>query len=188
MTKAMFTVEERKQLLNLARNTLHAYLSSRDLPSIPADLPDSFNIHAGAFVSIHIQGNLRGCIGYFIGEDILPKTIQDLAISSGTRDPRFPEMTLQELEQAEFEISVLSPLKEISDPSIIEVGTHGIYITRGFYRGVLLPQVATEYGWDRETFLAHTCIKAGLPTNAWKQPGTKIEVFTAEVFSEHETE
>jgi len=105
-------------------------------------------------------------------------------LSASLNDPRFPPLTEEELRDIDIEISVLSPLKEIQDVSEIEVGRHGIYITRGYQSGVLLPQVATEYGWDRETFLQHTCQKAGLPPDAWKQEGTKIEIFDAQVFGE----
>jgi len=106
-----------------------------------------------------------------------------MAIASGWEDPRFPPLDASELDEIEIEISVLSPLRP-ARPEEIEVGKHGVYITKGFYRGVLLPQVAVEYGWDRETFLAQTCLKAGLHPDAWKEPDTKIEIFSAEVFSE----
>ena len=138
----------------------------------------------GAFVSLHKQGGLRGCIGTFIGLRPLVNTVQEMAISASLNDPRFPPVSEDELKEIDIEISVLSPLREIKDLSEIEVGRHGIYITRGYLSGVLLPQVATEYAWDRDTFLQHTCQKAGLPPDAWKQEGTKIEIFSAQVFGE----
>jgi uncharacterized protein (TIGR00296 family) len=107
-----------------------------------------------------------------------------MAIEAAVGDPRFPPVTSDELKDIKIDISALSPLEAIKDVNKIEVGKHGIIIRRGFYSGLLLPQVATEYGWDRETFLAHTCQKAGLPPNAWKDKTTEIQIFSAEVFSE----
>ena len=137
-------------------------------------------------MTLRQDGRLRGCIGSFVGTGPLIDTVREMAISASTRDPRFPPLTTAELEEVDLEISVLSPLRQIDDPSEIEVGRHGIFITRGFHSGVLLPQVATEYGWDRETFLEHTCAKAGLPADAWRDPETQIEVFEAQVFGEKE--
>jgi hypothetical protein len=107
-----------------------------------------------------------------------------MAISAAQRDPRFPPVAPYELDELELEISVLSPLRETEDPLEIEVGKHGIFLVSPQGRGVLLPQVATEYGWAREEFLDQTCLKAGLPKGAWKDPQTKIYIFTAQVFGE----
>ena len=126
---------------------------------------------------------LRGCIGHIIGILPLKETIQKMSVASSTQDPRFPPVELSELNNIDIEVSVLSPPKKISNPEEIEVGKHGIVISKGFFKGVLLPQVATEQGWDRETFLEHTCLKAGLPTDAWKK-GATIEIFSAQVFGE----
>lgn len=109
-----------------------------------------------------------------------------MAISSATRDPRFYPLGKEDLDNFSLEISVLSPLKKIDDIEEIEVGRHGIYLEKGFYRGVLLPQVATEHGWDRTTFLKQTCIKAGLPTHAWQSEDAEIYIFSAQIFSEQE--
>ena len=109
----------------------------------------------------------------------------EMAEAAALRDPRFPPVSPDELDDLEIEISVLTVPKEIHDINEIEVGKHGIIIERGFNSGLLLPQVATEYGWDRITFLEHTCRKAGLPPNAWKEKGTIIKIFSAEVFDEH---
>ena len=106
-----------------------------------------------------------------------------MALSAAFSDPRFPNVNSAELGNIEFEISALTPLREIADVTEIEVGVHGIYITKGYNTGVLLPQVAVEYGWDRGEFLDHTCTKAGLPTGSWRQ-GATIEIFSADVFSE----
>ena len=132
------------------------------------------------------RGRLRGCIGYIEALKPLRETISEMAASAAFEDWRFPPVTESELEDIEIEISVLSPLRRIDDPSLIEVGTHGIIVTKGGKRGLLLPQVALEWKWDRETFLRQTCIKAGLPEDAWKEDGTAIEIFSADIFNERE--
>jgi AmmeMemoRadiSam system protein A len=143
-----------------------------------------FGEECGAFVTLHKKGHRRGCIGNMVGRGPLIETIQEMAISSSTQDPRFHRVTIEEMEEIDIEISVLSPMRRIKDVDEIEVGKHGIIMRRGMYQGVLLPQVATEYGWNRETFLENTCYKAGLPGDAWKDPATVIEIFSAEVFGE----
>jgi len=179
------TDEEKKFLLKIARQTIETYAREGRKPELPSPDQVSENLRSkrGAFVTLHKKGMLRGCIGVFEGRGPLYQTVSEMAIASGWEDPRFPPLDESELKDIEIEISVLSPLRP-AKPEEIEVGKHGIYITKGFYRGVLLPQVATEYGWDRETFLAQTCIKAGLNPDAWKEPDTKIEIFSADVFSE----
>jgi len=136
----------------------------------------------GAFVTLNKKGQLRGCIGHIIGDRPLINTVAEMARAAALQDPRFPPVRPSELPDIEFEISVLTPIRTIDDIEEIKVGRDGIIITRGMNRGLLLPQVATEYGWDRTTFLEHTCVKAGLPRNAWKDEGTVIEMFSAEVF------
>ena len=176
---------EKKFLLEIARKTIETYAREGRRPELPSPEEVSENLcsRRGAFVTLHKRGMLRGCIGVFAGRGPLYQTVSEMAIASGWEDPRFPPLDASELDEIEIEISVLSPLQP-ARPEEIEVGKHGIYITKGFSRGVLLPQVAVEYGWDRETFLAQTCLKAGLHPDAWKEPDTKIEIFTAEVFSE----
>ena len=137
----------------------------------------------GAFVTITIGGELRGCIGTFREDTPLYRTVAQMAVAAAREDPRFPPLTAAELPKIHVEISALTPMKPVADVREIEVGRHGLYITKGFSSGVLLPQVATEYGWDRTTFLEQTCRKAGLPKNAW-QEGAKILSFEAEVFGE----
>ena len=139
----------------------------------------------GAFVTINKKGELRGCIGIFTSDKPLYLTVADMAVSASAQDPRFIPIVASELSQISIEISCLTPLKKIKDVSEIEVGRHGLYIMKGLYRGVLLPQVATEYGWDRDAFLEHTCLKAGLNTSCWKE-GADIYTFEAEVFSEED--
>ncbi len=140
----------------------------------------------GGFVTLKKNGQLRGCIGYIEAIKPIIETVMDMAKSAAFNDWRFPPVTADEVPHIDIEISVLSPITQIDDPAVIEVGTHGIIITRGSDRGLLLPQVATERGWDRETFLEQTCVKAGLPVDIWREPGTKIEVFSADIFSEIE--
>jgi hypothetical protein len=178
----LLSPEERTELLRAARRTLEEYLSSHRAPNIET-ASKSLLEPRGAFVTLHKGRHLRGCIGTFEATDPLLDTVQRMAIAAATNDPRFPRVQADELPALHLEISALSPLRTASAEEI-EVGVHGIYITRGFNRGVLLPQVATENNWDRETFLDHTCMKAGLHPGAWREPGTKIELFSAEVFGE----
>ena len=186
MSEQPLRQQDKKLLLDIARQTVEVLARTGKKPELPASLPDSVKGRQGAFVTIHKRGQLRGCIGTFTGEGELAVTVQRMARSAGWEDPRFSPLGEKELFDIDLEISVLSPLREINDVDEIEVGKHGIYITRGFHRGVLLPQVAVEQGWDRDTFLSHTCLKAGLSPDAWKKEKLKIEVFTAEVFGEKE--
>jgi hypothetical protein len=174
--------DEKRELLRIARATIREYLASGRLPP-GSPHKESLVQPGGVFVSLHIQGELRGCIGTFAETDPLFRTVQQMAISAATRDPRFDQLGPEELPTLEIEISVLSSLKPAKAEEV-EVGTHGLHVSRGRLRGVLLPQVAVEHGWDRNTFLEQTCRKAGLPPDAWQLPGTDIEVFTAQVFSE----
>lgn len=178
---------QRRRLLNVARESIRAKVvrGQRYSPEKPAEGEDLGE--RGAFVSLHIDGRLRGCIGTFTGHGPIDETVAEMGVSAAVRDPRFSPLTSRELPQVDIEISVLSPLKVVEDTSEIQVGEHGLYVTKGTRRGVLLPQVAVQYGWDRETFLAETCRKAGLPPDAWKDEETVIEIFSAEVFSEGET-
>lgn len=181
--ETMLTVDEKKTLLALARNTITLYVTDGRKPPLPKVVGALAEPH-GAFVTIHKHGQLRGCIGNMVGRGPLIEVIQEMAVAAATQDPRFHPVSRDELSAIDIEISVLSPLRRITDVNEIEVGTHGIIMSRGAFHGVLLPQVATEYGWDRETFLIHTCLKAGLPTEAWKDPETAIEIFSAQVFGE----
>ena len=140
----------------------------------------------GAFVTLHKNGNLRGCIGNIIGRKPLYQTVRDMAISSATQDPRFPPVTSDELDDIDVEVSVLSKPKVIASVDEIELGVHGVIVSQGpFHSGVFLPQVAEETQWTKEEFLSHLCSqKANLPADCWKDQKTKIEIFTADVFSE----
>ncbi len=179
----MLSKEEQKVLLKLARDTIEMWVGERKRPPLP-EAKGLFGEKCGAFVTIHRKGQLRGCIGNMVGHGPLVETIQEMAIASSTGDPRFRPVSEEELKEIDIEISVLSPMREIKDANEIEVGKHGILMSRGMYHGVLLPQVATEYKWNRTQFLEHTCVKAGLPEDAWKDPKTKIEIFSAQVFKE----
>jgi AmmeMemoRadiSam system protein A len=178
-------IQEQKELLQLARKTLEAYLKKGIIPDYKTDNKNLLR-KAGAFVTLNKDGMLRGCIGNFFSNEPLYKNIQTMAIAAAVEDPRFRHVTPDELNHIEVEISVLSELETVKSLDEIKVGEHGLYVTKGFYRGVLLPQVATEYGWDRNTFLSETCMKAGLPEDEWKKGGIKIEKFTAQVFNEEE--
>ena len=173
---------EQGELLRVARTTMEEHLANHRTPVIET-ASSRLMQRAGAFVTLHKGRHLRGCIGTFEASDPLLNTVQRMAVAAATSDPRFPPVDRDELGELDIEISALSPLWE-ANAADVEVGAHGIYVTRGFKRGVLLPQVATENGWNRETFLAHTCIKAGIDPDAWKDPATRIELFTAEVFGE----
>lgn len=151
------------------------------LPDIPEG--EIFEDTAGVFVTLKKAGNLRGCIGHFTGTGSLGRTIIDMAASAALSDPRFSPVSPEELDQIEISISLLSPMIP-SRPEDVVPGTHGIYIRSGYSSGTLLPQVALEEGWDRETFLRHTCLKAGLPPDSWKDDKVRIFTYTAEVFGD----
>lgn len=179
----MLTPAERRALLELARAAVVARVTGRAAPATGGeDLPVQ---RAGAFVSLHRGGELRGCIGHIEADRPLPDVVARVAASAATEDPRFPPLTPAELPLVDIEISVLGPLERIdpTNPAQIEIGRHGLVIDQGGRRGLLLPQVATEWGWDRETFLEHLCLKAGLPRDAWRA-GAAVYRFEAEVFSE----
>ncbi len=176
--------EEKSELLRLARKTLEHVTCSKK----PAPPTTSFPIlkeKRGAFVSLHKDKELRGCIGMVQALKPLAETVVEMVEAAAFRDPRFPSVRSHEVPEIDIEISVLSPLLQIHCVEEIVVGKHGILIEHGWHSGLLLPQVATEYGWDRKTFLEHTCVKAGLDMNAWKEKDTKIFVFAADIFGDH---
>ncbi len=177
--------DDRQFLLSLARQTIEARTRGLPAPRTTSASP-VLNTKCGAFVTLHKKGDLRGCIGYIEAYKPLLQTIAEMAENAALKDPRFNPVSSAELPDLDVEISVLSPLRTIMDPQEIEVGKHGIVIEQGQNRGLLLPQVATEQGWDRDTFLAHSCRKAGLDANAWKNKSTTIRIFTAHIFGEKE--
>ncbi|MDI7260353.1 MAG: AmmeMemoRadiSam system protein A, partial [Thermodesulfobacteriota bacterium] len=172
---------EKKTLHQIAKTVIENKAKGKPVPEFKIDSP-TLRENRGAFVSLHKKGQLRGCIGYIEGRGPLHQTIEEMAEAAAFRDPRFTPVTEKELHDLEIEISVLTPLKKITDVGEIEVGRHGIYIKKGRFSGLLLPQVATEYGWDRKTFLEHTCQKAGLPSSAWKDKDAEIYIFSADIF------
>lgn len=175
---------ERKELLKLARLSLEKHVRREKMP--PVEVQSARLKEKGAaFVTLKKHGELRGCIGHLEARLPLYQTVIEMAAAAALQDTRFLPVRPEELADIDLEISYLTPMREITDVNEIEVGRHGIYITQGFRSGVLLPQVATEQGWDRDTFLQHTCLKAGLPPDAWKH-GARIEIFTAQVFGEKE--
>lgn len=177
----MLSSEDRQKLLKLARHALEAHVRREPPPAL--ERGGAFDEPLGAFVSIHHDHELRGCLGRLDVNAPLAETVADLAAVVSDSDPRFEPVSPAELPGLEVEISVLTPEREIVSIDEIEVGRHGLIVERGYRRGLLLPQVATERGWDAETFLAHTCLKAGLPEDAWRR-GARILVFEAQVFSE----
>jgi AmmeMemoRadiSam system protein A len=173
---------ERQTLLQIARRALTAAVEQRDfLENLPAN--EILQRPAGAFVTLHCRGRLRGCIGQLATADPLIQVVVHCAKAAALEDPRFEPVRPQELPDLNIELSVLSPLFEIA-PDQIVIGKHGLLITRGWQRGVLLPQVASEFGWPAARFLEETCAKAGLERDAWKHPDARVEAFTAEIFSE----
>lgn len=173
---------DRKKLLAFARETMAARLGLGPAAQPPEG--SAFEISCGGFVSLHEEGALRGCIGRITASGPLLETIRSMAESAAFEDPRFEPLSASELPRVKLEITLLSPLKRIDDVSEIEVGKHGIYIVRGWHSGILLPQVAVEYGWDRATFLQQVCHKAGMQADAWRAPDTELFIFEGLVFGE----
>jgi AmmeMemoRadiSam system protein B/AmmeMemoRadiSam system protein A len=173
--------EEKNTLHHIAKTVIENKTRGKPVPDFKIESP-ILKENRGAFVTIQKRGQLRGCIGYIEGHGPLYKTIEKMAEAAAFNDPRFTPVEEKELPELDIEISVLTPLKRITDVNEIQVGKHGIYIKKGWSSGLLLPQVATEYEWDRQTFLEHTCQKAGLPSNAWKEKDTEIYIFSADIF------
>jgi AmmeMemoRadiSam system protein A len=175
---------ERQLLLEVARRVLSAAVERREFHE---NFPTSEILQrpAGAFVTLRRRGRLRGCMGQLASGDPLVEVVAHCAKSAALEDPRFESVRPPEVAELEIELSVLSPLFEISLHQI-EIGKHGLLISRALQRGVLLPQVAAEFRWTAERFLEETCTKAGIERDAWKHPDTRVEGFTAEIFSESE--
>ena len=175
-----YSAEERRFLIKLAHESIRAALENRDLDTEP--LNSHLEERRGAFTTLHLHGELRGCVGYVFAVYPLYRTVAETAQAAAFKDIRFPPVSPAEAPHLSVEISVLSPLQAIS-PDEVEVGRHGLVITLGTRRGLLLPQVPVEHGWDQITFLQQTCRKAGLPLDAW-QHGATLESFTAEIFGD----
>ncbi len=175
-----FSPQERQLLLHLAHHSIEAALDGRHLDTTPPS--DHLAEQRGAFTTLHLQGKLRGCIGYVFPTQSLYATVAETAKAAASDDPRFRPVTQEEAPELKIEISVLSTLKPIGPQGVV-VGKHGLVVMQGSRRGLLLPQVPVEWGWDRETFLSQTCMKAGLAPDAWLR-GAELQAFTAEVFGE----
>lgn len=178
----MLTSEHRRALLDLARSSIAAKVAG-SRPAVPEGAlqwPDA----SGVFVTIKRRGLLRGCLGTLQNRAGLAAEVVRCAADSATEDPRFPPVACEELSELALEISVLGPLESIdARPDAFTIGQHGLVVEQGFHRGLLLPQVATEWAWDGEQFLRQTCVKAGLPPDAWQQ-GARVYRFAAEVFGD----
>ena len=173
---------EKQLLLELARRALVAGVEKREPIQ---DFPDDKILRqpGGAFVTLHRRGRLRGCVGQLPSKDPLVEVVAHCAKAAALEDPRFKPVPAEELAEIEIELSILSPLEDVPLEKI-EAGKHGLVVTHGWRRGVLLPQVATQFSWQAERFVEETCAKAGLEREAWKDPHTRIQAFTAEVFAE----
>ena len=179
-----YSPQEKRELLTLARDTIISYLSdgSRRIPDNPNP---AFLSERGVFVTLHRQGELRGCIGYPLPVKPLVEAVVDNAISAATEDPRFPPVTLEEMDLIDIEISVLTVPQEVTGVDDVVVGRDGIIVSKGYNRGLLLPQVPVEQRWDLNQYISYGCMKAGLPQDEWKR-GVTIEIFQAIVFGEKE--
>jgi len=176
--------EEKADLLKIARKTINEYLSSEEIPDIEDEnITLAMQEHCGAFVTLHLDGALRGCIGQFSANEPLYEVVQKMAVSAATKDPRFPAVKPDEMDKIDLEISVLTPMQKIESIDEIEMGRHGIYIKKGFATGTFLPQVAQETGWTKEEFLGHCAQgKAGIGWDGWKE--AEVFIYEALVFSE----
>jgi AmmeMemoRadiSam system protein A len=181
------TDAEKEELLRIARDSIRRALGTGQ------DVPEPQGSHkpvgrlaepGGAFVTLHLQGRLRGCIGYIQSQQPVAEVVEEVAVKSALQDPRFPPVTRGEVSQLQIEISLLSPMVQVRSPEEIEIGRDGLMLELGGRRGLLLPQVATEHGWEREEFLENTAWKAGLPRDAWKDPRAHLYRFAAEIIEE----
>jgi uncharacterized protein (TIGR00296 family) len=190
----LVTLDEGIFLVRLARDAVSEYLQVGIEPTTPEGTPPALREKSGVFVTIEEydggRRGLRGCIGYPLPHSPLVEATMDSAISAATRDPRFSPMAKAELPNVVFEVSVLSrpallkAARPVEYPKLIKVARDGLVVERGYHKGLLLPQVPVEWGWDEVTFLSECCVKAGLPPDSWLSTDVKIYTFTAQVFSE----
>jgi len=178
----VFDRDDRRRLLAIARRALEARVRREYEPALETQR-GALDIQCGAFVSIHCERELRGCLGRLGDDWPIARVVAHLGRAVADSDPRFAPVTIEDLETLSIEVSALSPEREVHSVQDIEIGRHGLIIERRHRRGLLLPQVATEHGWNVETFLEHTCLKAGLPPDAWTHDA-RILIFEAEVFGE----
>jgi len=187
VAKNKLTPEQKARLLTIARETLDTFVRTGKAPKY-SEKDARLSLEEGAFVTLNKHGALRGCIGNILGRGPLYQTVSQMAVAAASEDPRFRPVRADELKDIEIEISVLSKPRVVRSADEIELGKHGVIVSKGYLnRGVFLPQVADETGWSKEHFLAELCSqKAGLPPDSWKDPAVKLEVFTADVFEEKE--
>jgi hypothetical protein len=184
LSQGELNFEEQKIALQIARQTLEIFFRKRSYEPEVSAYP-TFQTKRGVFVTLRKNGELRGCIGTFEPEQNLAQTIQAMVLSAAFWDPRFFPLQENELPEIKIEISILSPRQKITNPTLIEVGKHGIYIQRGHRSGVYLPQVAIKQGWNREEFLNSLCEdKAGLEREAWRDGSAELYIFTVQVCEE----
>jgi MEMO1 family protein len=179
------TETEQKSLLRIARSTLESHIRSGKVPEVKPLTPRLAE-KRGAFVTLHERGELRGCIGYIEAVKPLYQAASDMAVAASTEDPRFPPVGVEELDNIDVEITVLSPMRQVPSPDSVVVGRHGVVIKKGAHSAVFLPQVPVEQGWNHDTYLSELCRKALLPRDAWKSPDARLYVFTGQVFGEKE--
>jgi len=178
--------QQKRALLEIARTVVEAAVTGSSWPKMEPPTDAALQEPCGCFVTLHISGQLRGCIGTFQASSPLYQTVSEMA-KEALNDPRFLNQPVRadELSKLDIEISVLSPLERTDDPLSLELGKHGIYIKQGYQTGCFLPQVAQETGWNKQQFLSYCCShKASLPADAWKDSRTEVYLFTAQVFSE----
>jgi AmmeMemoRadiSam system protein A len=184
----VLSIEEKRELLRIARAVIVHALQPKGSSPAPAIGKPAGNLAqaCGAFVTLKKGGELRGCIGRMGSDTALVHTVKAMAASAAFEDPRFPPLAAEELDDVEIEISVLTPMRRIASQDEVVVGTHGVYMRKGFRSGVFLPQVPGEWGWDRETYLKQLCRKAGLPESSLGESDTELSVFEAIVFGERD--
>jgi len=184
---APISPQERERLLAVARRAIREFVFEQHAPE--AEARRQPGVRRGAFVTLHLAGRLRGCIGRMDSPDPLETLVAVCAVLAASRDPRFPPVQLHEVDALEIELSILTPPEIVPSADVLtrlETGVHGVAVSLGGSRGLLLPQVAPDQGWNARRLLEETCRKAGLPPHAWRDPEVRIELFTAEVFSEAE--
>jgi len=184
MTHVYLPSESQRKLIELSRQALEGFVRGIEREREQIDDPYLQSCEYGAFVSLHKKEELRGCIGNCAPKARLFETVTEMTEAAASRDPRVKPVAKKELAEIRIDITVLSPLEPLEDPLILEIGKHGLYIASGVKRGVLLPQVATQYGWDIKTFLEQTCLKAGLRKNAWRESDAQVSGFTALIIEE----
>ncbi|BDG01999.1 AmmeMemoRadiSam system protein A [Anaeromyxobacter oryzae] len=176
---------DRAALLGIARGAILSHLGIAPAPALPERGP--LAEPRGAFVTVSVRGELRGCIGTLRPTDALARTVARMAVSAATEDPRFVPLSSADVPELGLAVSVLGEPFRLAEPRAVKVGAHGLVVRKGWHRGVLLPKVAAREGWDVETFLKHVCLKAGLPARAWQEPDTELDAFEADEFGEEPT-